>query len=133
MRRFVAAVNERNLNAISDLVADDIVGGDGAEEIHGLDAFRDEFTNFHESFPDLRYTVDDWIAEGDKVAYRWTARGTHQGEYMGIAPTGKTVTATGITIDRIADGKIAEHISSWDALGMLQQLGVLSHAVDGQE
>lgn len=63
---------------------------------------------FRESFPDLRVTVEEMIAEGDKVAYRWTMRGTHQGVYEGIAPTGKAITLTGITILRFADGKIVE-------------------------
>src|SRR6266516_2389300 len=60
------------------------------------------------AFPDLRITIDDLVAEGDKVVTRWTTRATHQGDLMGIPPTGKQVTITGITIDRIAGGKIAE-------------------------
>ena len=77
------------------------------------------------AFPDLRITIENMVAEGDKVVTHWTTRGTHRGELMGIPPTGKQVTVTGITIDRIAGGKVAETWTNFDALGMLQQLGVI--------
>jgi predicted ester cyclase len=76
------------------------------------------------AFPDGHTTVEDSIAEGDKVAYRWTFRGTHRGELMGILPTERQVTITGITVDRISGGKIEEEWNNFDQLGMLQQLGV---------
>jgi steroid delta-isomerase-like uncharacterized protein len=79
---------------------------------------------FLSGLPDLATTVEDTIAEGDKVAARWTARGTHNGELMGIPPTGKKVAMTAISIHRIVDGKIAESWINFDALGMMQQLGV---------
>jgi len=79
----------------------DLMGG-------GVEEFKAVITNFRKGFPDLHFTVEEMIAEGDKVAYRWTARGTHQGEYEGIAPTGKIITETGITIIRIVDGKVVE-------------------------
>ncbi len=74
------------------------------------------------AFPDLHQTIEEQISEGDKVAYRWTARGTHQGGLMGIAPTGNRVTFTGISIARLVDGKIEEIWENHDALGMMQQL-----------
>jgi steroid delta-isomerase-like uncharacterized protein len=77
------------------------------------------------AFPDTRMTIEDEIAEGDKVVIRWTIRGTHKGEYMGIAPTGKEVTVTGISVYRIERGKIVEDWSNNDMLGMLQQLGAI--------
>ena len=80
----------------------------------------------HAAFPDLRIAVDDMVAEGDKVASRWTSSGTHKGEYMGIAPTGKQTTFTGISIHHIKDGKIVESWDEVDQLGMMQQLGVVS-------
>ena len=83
-----------------------------------------------EGVPDLTVTVEDQIAEGDKVATRWTARGTHDGQLMGIDPTGRTATVTGITIQRFdAHGQIVEGWTSWDMLGMLQQLGVAPQPV----
>jgi predicted ester cyclase len=80
---------------------------------------------FRTAFPDLHGTIEDQIAEGDKVVMRMTYRGTHQGELMGIPATGKPVTMTFISINRIAEGKIAEGWVNFDALGMMQQLGVI--------
>jgi len=74
---------------------------------------------------DRQSTVEDQIAEGDKVMTRWTYRGTHKGDLMGIAPTDKQVTVTGICIDRIVGGKIVEEWGEMDNLGMMQQLGVV--------
>ena len=78
------------------------------------------------AFPDLHYTVEDLVAEGDKVVVRYTGRGTQQGELWGIPPTGKQMTYTGILIWRFAEGKIAEHWAEPDRLGLMQQLGVIS-------
>ena len=75
------------------------------------------------AFPDGRWTIEGQVAEGDKVATRWSFTGTHQGELMGVAPTGKRVTASGMVIDRIVEGKIVEEWEEWDALGMMQQMG----------
>ena len=77
------------------------------------------------AFPDLQFTIEDQIAEGDRVVTRWTARGTNTGELMGMPPTGKKAIVTGINIDRVANGKIAESWGNFDVLGMLQQLGVI--------
>ena len=78
-----------------------------------------------EAFPNLNVTLEDEIAEGDKVVTRWTIRGTHQGELMGIAPTEEQIELKGITIYRIeADKKIAEEWERYDNLGLMQQLGV---------
>jgi steroid delta-isomerase-like uncharacterized protein len=77
------------------------------------------------AFPDLKRPVEDLVAEGDKVVARWSSVGTHEGDFMGIPPTGKTVTTTGITIFRLEDGKIVEEWSESDMVGMLQQVGAL--------
>jgi steroid delta-isomerase-like uncharacterized protein len=77
------------------------------------------------AYPDRQITIEDLIAEGDKVAYRWSWRGTHTGEIHGIAPTGKQVTMTGISINRIEGGKIVEEWGEMDRLGLMQQLGVV--------
>jgi steroid delta-isomerase-like uncharacterized protein len=77
------------------------------------------------AFPDAQFIVEDLIAEGDKVVYRATLRGTHRGAFMGIAPTGKHVTTTGIGIGRFEEGKIAEGWVSTDVLGLMQQLGAI--------
>lgn len=84
----------------------------------GVAAWRDAFTEFH-------VTLDDLIAEGDEVAYRWTARGTHQGEFLGAASTGKKVTTTGMVFFRFTAGKISEGWTNWDVLGLMQQIGAI--------
>jgi steroid delta-isomerase-like uncharacterized protein len=80
---------------------------------------------FRTAFPDWVETVDDVIAEGDKVVIRVTGRGTHEGDFQGIPPTGTRVTATGVGIGRIENGRIAEAWAAYDALGLMQQLGAV--------
>jgi predicted ester cyclase len=77
------------------------------------------------AFPDIHETIEDMLAEGDRVVTRSTWRGTHQGAFLGIAPTGKQVSVTGIDISRVASGKFVEHWQAADNLGLLQQLGVI--------
>ena len=84
------------------------------------------------AFPDLHQTIEEQIAEGDKVAYRWTARGTHQGELMGLAPTGNRVLFTGISIARLSEGKIEEIWENYNALGMMQQIGAVPSPEEAQ-
>ena len=82
-------------------------------------------TTYRAAFPDVHFTIDDQVAEGDKVVTRWTGRGTNKGPLMGMPPTGKTMTASGISIERFTGGKIAEVWVNFDLLGMLQQLGLV--------
>ncbi len=89
------------------------------------DAYIGHFPMYTTAFPDMRIAVDDMIADDDKVATRWTLTGTHNGNLMGIPPTGKPVNVSAITIQRIADGKIVEGWTIFDALGMMQQIGVV--------
>ena len=79
---------------------------------------------YRQAFPDLRMTVEAMFADGDCVITRWTAVGANTGEIPGMPATGKQSTVTGVTIDRIEDGKIVESWTNWDTLGMLQQLGI---------
>jgi predicted ester cyclase len=80
---------------------------------------------FHTAFPDLQIAIDDMVAEADKVVTRFTGSGTHQGELMGIAPTGKHAVAGAISIIRVADGKVTEEWDQLDMLSLLQQLGAI--------
>lgn len=82
-------------------------------------------TAYRSAFPDVHFTIDEQIAEGDMVMTRWTASGTHKGELAGIPPTGKAVTVTGITVDRIMNGQTIASWGIFDQFGMLQQLGVI--------
>ncbi len=93
-------------------------------EVRGREGFRRLVTMYRATYPDLRVTAEDQVAEGALVVTRWTARGTHRGELMGIAPTGKQITVTGVIIDRVAGDKVEAEWAYYDALGMLQQLGV---------
>lgn len=97
----------------------------GLPEFRGPDGFKTFVIQHRQAFPDIHYTIEDLVAEGDKVVARWTASGTHQGDMMGIAPTGKRATLPGISIFRLSGGTFEEGLTNWDALGMLQQLGVI--------
>jgi steroid delta-isomerase-like uncharacterized protein len=127
VRRGYEAINQNNLDALDEVVAPDITDHDPAPgQAPGLEGVKQWFSSMHTAFPDFRMNVEDMIAEGDKVVARVRLSGTHQGEFMGIAPTGNRVTIKGIDILRVnADGKIVEHWGNFDDLGMMQQLGVM--------
>jgi steroid delta-isomerase-like uncharacterized protein len=89
----------------------------------GPEAYKREVARFVTGFPDLRFNVEEMVAENDKVAVGWTISGTHKGEFRGISPTGRKVSVEGITINQIAGGKIMDSYISLDYLGLMQQLG----------
>lgn len=91
----------------------------------GPDSEKKRLAMYRNAFPDIRFTVEDLIAEGETVVARWSCRGTHKGELNGIAPTNKQINITGVSIARFADGKISEGFVNWDALGLMQQLGAV--------
>ena len=93
------------------------------------EGFKQLMSGYLAAFPDLQITVEDVIAEADKVAVRWTAQRTQTGSLMGISPTGKSVTLTGITFDHLRNGKVVEGWTNLDMLGMLQQLELPQHRV----
>jgi steroid delta-isomerase-like uncharacterized protein len=128
VRRVVDGVwRDRDLTIIDQLIAEEYVGHDPTrpEPIQGREGFKQFVGLYQSAFDDATVTIDDQIAEGDQVVTRWTGRGTHTGELMGIAPTGKEVTVSGLTVSRLAGGKIAEEWELMDALGMLVQLGAV--------
>lgn len=128
VRRLVDEVwGNRNLKIIDELIAPDYVGHDPTqpEPIRGREGFKTFVGMYQSAFQDATVTIDDQIAEADRVVTRWTGRGTQTGELMGIAPTGKEVTVSGITVSRLADGRIVEEWELIDALGMLVQLGAV--------
>ena len=125
-RQAYAAVNQKNLDALDEVIASDVINHSARPgQTPGLEGVKQLFSSLHAAFSDFHIDVEDMIAEGDKIVARVTASGTHQGEFMGIAPTGNQVTFTGIDISRIAEGKIVEHWSNSDQLGMMQHLGVM--------
>jgi steroid delta-isomerase-like uncharacterized protein len=126
-RRFVEEViNQGNTDAIDELIDPGVVdhaappgfptGREGAKQFAAM---------MRSAFPDLYLTIEDMISEGDKVVMRSTWSGTHEGEFMGIPATGRRVTVSAIDISRVADGKMVEHWEQSDALGLMQQLGVV--------
>jgi predicted ester cyclase len=87
---------------------------------------------YRNAFLDVQMRVEDQVAEGDMVVTRWIASGTHQGEIMGIAPTGNRMTVAGTSIERIVEGKIEETWDNYDALGMMQQIGAIPSPEEAQ-
>lgn len=122
-RRHYEAHND--LKAAFELIAPEVVFHALAGVPPTYDGWYNAHAMFVSAFPDMHLTVEDQIAEGDRVVTRWTMHGTHQGELMGIPPTGKAVTISGTSIDRLAGGKVAEHWAEFDLLGLMQQLGVI--------
>jgi steroid delta-isomerase-like uncharacterized protein len=124
-RVFDDLFNEGKLDAADEIYAPDHTSHDPqAPGVNGAAAMKHYIGMYRAAFPDLQLSTDDIIAEGDKVVIRWTARGTHKGELMGVPPTGKQTVVTGINIFRVKDGRIAEEWVNWDTIGLLQQLGV---------
>jgi len=127
VRRFYEEIwKNGNLGIIDELCASDFVDHNPPPPglAPGLEGAKQVFTMFRRAFPDMQFTVEDQIAEGDKVVSRGTFRGTHKGELMGIPPTGKQGKMTVIDIIRIVDGKMVERWGEMDMLGLMQQLGV---------
>jgi steroid delta-isomerase-like uncharacterized protein len=91
----------------------------------GPESEKKRVTLYRNAFPDIRFTIEDLLAEGETVVARWSCRGTHKGELNGIAPTGKQFNINGISIARFTNGKMFEGFVNWDALGLMQQLGVV--------
>jgi steroid delta-isomerase-like uncharacterized protein len=112
---------------VDDMIASNYLGhaASAAQETQGREGYKRFWIALRAAFPDIAFAVDDQIAERDRVVTRWTARGTHTGEFRGTPPTGKSGRIAGITIARIADGAVAECWTSADELGLLQQLGVV--------
>jgi len=109
---------------------------DAAEQLFAAEqaeAARQEAADYRRGFPDVANTIEDLIAEGDKVVARWRSRATHQGEYMGIPPTGNVVEVTGITLYRIQGGKIAESWNFEDKFGLLRQIGAFPEPEQSEE
>jgi steroid delta-isomerase-like uncharacterized protein len=119
-------MNQRNVDVAEEIYASDFVGHDPTmpEEVRGVEGRKEFYSMYLIAFPDAQITIEDQLAEGDTVATRWTGRGTHQGELMGVPPSGKRVEVAGVTISRIEGGKIVEDWDSYDNLTTLQQLGL---------
>jgi steroid delta-isomerase-like uncharacterized protein len=126
VRRFVEEFwNEGNAATADELMAIDAEIHMPTGEVVSLDELKSFAATWRGSFPDWHSTFEELIAEGDRVAERWTGRGTHRGELQGIAPTGKRVEAPGSVFYRIVGGKIVEFRGQLDLMSLMQQLGVI--------
>ena len=124
-RAWIEGLNRGDLSAADASFAPDcVIHITGAPAPLSLDGFKQMLPGFLVAFPDLRFTIDDQIVEGDRAAYRWRARGTHTGPLGPVPPTGTRVELEGVLFDRIADGRVAERWEQWDQPGMMQQMGL---------
>jgi steroid delta-isomerase-like uncharacterized protein len=124
-RIFEEMQSQGNLAIADDIFASDFVNHTPFGDMVGPEGAKQFVTKLRTGFPDLQVTIEEQIAEGDKVATHWTARDTHQNEFQGIPATGKQMEIRGIVISQIADGKIVEQWGNPDVLGLMQQLGVV--------
>jgi steroid delta-isomerase-like uncharacterized protein len=127
VRRFYEIYNSGELDRLDEIMSDGYVNNDPQSpdpRASGLEAVKTELASYRAAFPDLTFTIQEQVAEGDAVTTRWAVTGAHQGDLPDLPATGKRVTVTGISIDHFGpDGKMADGYTNWDTLGMLQQLG----------
>src|SRR5436305_11236944 len=128
VRRFWEEIwNQGNMAVADEIVASNFVLYRPNGQMNGPQGLKRWVTTVRAASPDMQFTLDDTIAEGDKVVTRWTGRGTNTGPFAGRPPTGKQVTLTGISIFRIENDKIVEDRLEEDVLGFMQQIGALPH------
>ena len=132
VRRFLEdAFGKGNLAVLDEIIAPDLVSG-GPSALPGMppgpEGQKMLITAYRNAFPDIRFTIDEQVAEGNTVVTRWTGHGTHKGELAGLPPTGKQAAVVGIGVDRVENGKIVESWGLFDQFGMLQQLGAIPAA-----
>jgi steroid delta-isomerase-like uncharacterized protein len=121
-RWFEQVWNQRRRDAIAEMLAPEAVLHESGIDSIGPEGFYPFYDRLRGTFPDLQIDVEDTIAEGDKVCVRWSCTATHGGDGLGVAPTGVTINVTGISILRVAGGKLVEGWQNWDMLGMMAQI-----------
>jgi steroid delta-isomerase-like uncharacterized protein len=125
-RWFEDLFSRGDLDATKQILSAEFVDHLPREEERGIEELKHYVSTYRTAFPDIQDTVEEIVAEGDKVVVRWRSRGTHQGEFMGVAPTGREVAFTGMRLFRIAENKIAESWVNLDERGLQEQLGAVS-------
>jgi steroid delta-isomerase-like uncharacterized protein len=124
IRRVIEEVyNRGDLDLVDEVAASDLIIHAASQDIRGREGAKQYVATLRAGFPNLHFTIEDQVAEGDTVVTRWTARGTHGGEFQGVPATGREVLMTGTDIDRMAGGRVVECWSHADELGLMRQLG----------
>ena len=127
MRRFIEeGWNGKNPAAFDGRIAAEFVSHTPNGDFKGLDGYKQLYHAYVTAFPDCHFTIDQVVAEGDKVALSYTFAGTHTGPLQDVPPTGKRVSVPGVSVSRIVDGRSVEEHVVWDTLGLMRQLGVVS-------
>ncbi len=122
VQRLIDAYNGPGLDAFDPLLADDVVLVRAGEKARGREEFKAVLGRLKRAFPDIRYQIDDVVFTGDKLVLRWEARATHQGEYLGVAPTGRAIRYSGLTQYDLKDGRISRVWVAADLLSLLRRL-----------
>lgn len=136
VRRYIEELNRRNESVIDEVVAEDVAAGsllvtdDAPPEVIGRDGVRAGYRRNIAAFPDYAVTIEELIAEGDRVVMHWTHRGTHQGEFLGVPATGREIVGAAVSIYRVVDGRIAEVRAMFDRAEVWEQLGLIPDAED---
>jgi predicted ester cyclase len=118
-------LNKQDLSIIDEVISPEYIYHDPHNILNGPDELKHGMSAYFTAGPDLQFTVDEIIGEGDMVAKRWKAVFTHKGELMGVPPTGKKVIFTGMSFARFANGKLVEEWEAADYLGLMQQIGAI--------
>ena len=132
MQRWVEDINKGSVALFDEVFGDCVYYSSATGELK-REALKEFQVSILVAFPDAHYTIEDQVAEGDKVVTRWSFTGTFQRELKGIPPTDKRVTTSGMVIDRIAEGKIVEQREEWDTFGWMHQLGAAPPLGKGEE
>lgn len=128
-RYFGEVLSDGRFEVLDEIASPDMVGNDGvATPVKGRDAVRAYLLALRTAFPDLTVQVTHQLSENNFVATRWTATGSHKGDFRGIPPTGRPINISGIHILRVESGRIVEGWANWDGVSLLRQLGVLPPA-----
>lgn len=134
IRRFYEELDKKNFEVYSELCTPDYISHfPGSPKPQDREARKQISRMYYAAFPDATHTVEDMIADGDKVAVRGSARGTHQGAFGDLPPTGKQIMFTGMRFYRMVGGKIAEEWANLDQLGLMQQMGAIPGSGEGEE
>jgi steroid delta-isomerase-like uncharacterized protein len=125
-RQFYRMLETGDVSMADEVVATDYVNHNAVPgQKPGLEGYKDIVRAVRTGLPDIQYTIEDQVAEGDKVVTRYTAEGTHRGEFLGVAATGKPITMTALVLQRVVDGKIQESWLELDMLSVLRQMGAI--------